>query len=326
MKRRHSKFKFSRFFLWFITLTIGVWLGLQLMPFLNIDIVFLNLLTIGLAIEFVSKIMQRVRYKNHIVVNKWFLFWMLMHSAFYYIASSIVGWLNIDNIILWLLLVGLIITLFTHIIWKIRINKTKFRIGTIVLLLLLFVFSSSTSNTSELTMDLETTSPGGSGILDSINNVIGSIGSITGSCPQIDIPIINHGHILADAPAFLPTDNIREYEGWQIKVEGFSARPTLIKKYTDIGINTIYCHKGNKKGENPSYFYCGGIDSGYVTYIVKTEISPDGTIGDTIEKSFVNIYNSDGKFIKTKCGKDPDSIYEDEFKDTMREIEDFFTF
>jgi len=51
-----------------------------------------------------------------------------------------------------------------------------------------------------------------------------------------------------------------------------------------------------------------------------------------IHKSFMNVYTRDGTFIKTICGPDPEDIVKkkeeeakSQFKQAMKEIDDFFT-
>jgi len=54
-------------------------------------------------------------------------------------------------------------------------------------------------------------------------------------------------------------------------------------------------------------------------------MNSDGTIGKTTKKSFVNIYTKDENFVKTICGKDPETIAEEDFKKQMKELDDLFS-
>jgi len=161
------------------------------------------------------------------------------------------------------------------------------------------------------------------------------------SCPQLDIPLLKGGlghyitemkdldmsenRFFQDKEKFeyyvqrdIENDTSDPQKGWEISV--YSASSLL-----GIEISKVYCHKGNVEGENPNYFYCDSGITGGIPYLSKTQMNPDGTIGKTIRKSFINVYDSDKKFIKTICGKSPEDIAEEEFKQTMRELDDFFS-
>ncbi|MAG08161.1 hypothetical protein CMO89_01705 [Candidatus Woesearchaeota archaeon] len=145
-------------------------------------------------------------------------------------------------------------------------------------------------------------------IFDSIKNMLPT--TVPNNCPQLDYPITRVG-----SGSYRPyVLDVKEHEGWNVR--GYR-------------LSTIHCYKGDEKGENSDYWYCGDL---YVTWgenadygvIQKTLINTDGTIGDTIMKSFSNIYDENMNFVKTVCGKDPDEIMEGSFKDTMKEMDDFF--
>ena len=116
----------------------------------------------------------------------------------------------------------------------------------------------------------------------------------------------------------LPSMNIKEFDGWTI---------APYDSNTVLGFNfgRIYCHKGNREGQNTNYWYCGDQSSQTtMAFMQKTLVNSDRTIGKTIKQSFVNVYDNDGHFIKTVCGEDPDKIAEREFKQQMNEIENMF--
>jgi hypothetical protein len=148
-----------------------------------------------------------------------------------------------------------------------------------------------------------------------VKNLTGKIiGNFLNECPQIDIPLKHNilGYYISN------TNNVDNYQnGWTISV--YSSAEGLVG-----GTDEVYCHKGDSEGENPTYFYCDTGMVGGISYIRKTKMNSDGTIGETIRKSFVNIYNGNSQFIKTICGKSPEEISEENFKETMREVEDFF--
>ena len=79
------------FFIWFATFSVGVFLSMLLLPFIQISNKLIMILFSGLIIELVSKIMQIFVYYRVFVVNKRFFFWVVMQSLCYFIASSFQG-------------------------------------------------------------------------------------------------------------------------------------------------------------------------------------------------------------------------------------------
>lgn len=110
--------------------------------------------------------------------------------------------------------------------------------------------------------------------------------------------------------------HVSTYNGWKISQYGITAQLT-----SAFSGDIIRCHKGNHEGQNPNYSYCGAIEyNDYMAYIEKTSMNSDGTIGKTLRKTFYNIYDNEGKFIKTVCGDDPDVVAERGVKQLVKEI------
>lgn len=95
-----------------------------------------------------------------------------------------------------------------------------------------------------------------------------------------------------------------------------------------LGFNfgKIYCHRGNKQGQNPNYLYCGDQSSQTtMAFMQKTMINSDGSIGKTVKQSFYNIYDENQQFVKTVCGDDPDKIAEREWEEFKQQAENFWS-
>jgi len=115
------------------------------------------------------------------------------------------------------------------------------------------------------------------------------------------------------------------FEGWEVKnydsanLFGLSVIPK------------IYCYGGKEEGQNPNHHYCGYWNNGDnwdmkdLIYMEKTFINSDGSIGKTIQKTFVNVYDKTGNYLKTICGPSPKDVSTGKFKGRMRDLDDFFS-
>jgi len=122
------------------------------------------------------------------------------------------------------------------------------------------------------------------------------------NCPQVNVSI--------EAESFSePTIQSRTYDGWSIKSEDFP----------------ITCRSGNKEGENIGYYYCGGVKSIFGiqminAYIEKTNISNDGSIGETYKYIIWNIYDENKQFVETQCTKYPENLEQERAKEFEKEM------
>ena len=122
-----------------------------------------------------------------------------------------------------------------------------------------------------------------------------------------------------EVEGLLPFMDVKEYNGWKIA-------PYNTNTMLGFNFGTIYCHEGNKQGQNPTYWYCGDQSSQTnMAFMQKTIINSDDSIGKTIKQSFYNIYDENQQFVKTICEKDPDDISEEKFRKTMGEFDNLFS-
>lgn len=103
------------------------------------------------------------------------------------------------------------------------------------------------------------------------------------------------------------------YYGWALRF--------YVNMFGSYDTGIIVCRLGSNKGENLNYYYC---DSGWsrsvntMPYLTKTLIKKDGTIGETLTISFFNVYDENGSFVRTFCGKSPEEIYSQIFENRIK--------
>ncbi len=188
-------------------------------------------------------------------------------------------------------------------------------------------------------------------VVDSLKKIFSQNSSMVkaenpNTCTQLDIPILQFSFYLdkyfgitnmkgitkngenITIPIGNP-DDVNEMEYYKNRLENndFSdpMKEWQIANYdTIVGIvpGSIVCEKGRSEGQNPNYYYCG-LEG--MAYMQKTFMNPDGTIGKTIRKTFVNIYDENKKFIKTLCGDDPSIVTDRNIKEVMKEWDRFFS-
>lgn len=342
-----DKIRFNdHFFAWAFFYAIAVFLSIQSIRFFNLSGSLSGIFLAGLIITLFSWIMYSFLYKNKFRLSKWFFIWLFTHSFNFWLIDLVLRKLTLTyEGFLYFLILGIVYHPITWIIkhkiyYKIRMNMQK-TIIIILILIVALIFASSQPFSEIQTSGLIGNNSFGFS-LNSLRNLFSLNLPLSNSCPQIDVPILLNkelGYYITNKNNINPKDTIyfdlesaqndflnrvgqeREdtQKGWKISVYNIAE---------SFGIKTdyVFCHKGNSEGENPDYFYCdsGGMGGG-IPYLSKTSVNSDGTIGKTIRKSFINVYDSDNKFIKTICGKSPEDIAEEEFKQTMREMDDFFS-
>ena len=281
----------KRFIKWWIIFIIAGFLAIKGTGYTNVENAFFVFLLSGLIIETTSKIAQKFIYSNNTFsVDKKYLMWIIFHSVIFSISTLVLDMIGIGSGFMYYVFMGLAITILTYIIWSFKIRRRRYNTAIVISLIILFIipylfFGATPSQTGEQDSTL------GSSIDNFINKITGGIKNIGGSgCPQIAVPFHDANGLLAIQP--------QVYDGWTIA--GYTPIPMMVEPI-------IFCHKGNREGENPSYTYCGGTDDD--AYMRKTETNSDGTIGKTIRKTFLNIYDENGMFIKTECGGDPTKIF-----------------
>lgn len=119
MKKIYSNL--FQFLIWWLTFSIGTFLALKVVLFINFPYKFMTILLAGLIIETIFKIMQTIfKYESKDHSNTTLLFWILIHSLSYFLMFYIViSLVYIDSLILHVLLIGLGITLITYFIQKV---------------------------------------------------------------------------------------------------------------------------------------------------------------------------------------------------------------
>jgi len=335
--------KFDDHFLaWVLIYSILVYIINLLLGLFNITPNFLVLLFAGFIIALGSWIFHSALYRNKFRLDSWFLLWIVTHSLIYGIIALVLSFIKIENQFIYYLLFGLIYHLITWVIkykiygeFRVKHRKTKMILIAIALIICLFFFSSLDMNSN---IQTSTSNPSSSSsILSNIKGIFSGIGSISG-CPQLDYSMEDNTDQYRSSNKYLPD---KVYGDWIVTSENYLTQVSnpLYSVVNEIsGGRSMYkitCSKGDEKGENPNYWYCGEtfipygsaeyLGSGGYAVIIKNQKNQDGTIGDTIVKTFVNVYDEDENFVKTICGKDPDTLREQAFKEAMREIDNFFS-
>ena len=245
--------------------------------------------------------------------------------------------------------------LFGWVIPQLNISRRKLLIIAIILFAVLILATAVYPKTKIVE---QTNFPLSSSFSNSLNSIFSNI--FPSSCPQIEIPLLeNKAHELRITKMYPAPINLTQVEYgaflFQIvqeysKVSWESAE--LIKEYYEIkyvngdgsdpqkgwdlsvysteilagfgSSSIVACREGKFKGENLNYYYCdsgNGLGKG-IPYLEKIDMNQDGTMGETIRKSFVNVYDSDKQFIKTVCGKPPEEIVEENIKQQIGEIKE----
>jgi hypothetical protein len=314
--------KFDDHFLsWVLIYAILAYVSESLLGFFNINNYFLILLFVGFVIALGSWVSYSTLYRNKFRLNVWFIVWTVTHSLSYWLIGLFLSIFAISAQFLYYLFFGFVFHLLTWFIkyklygkFKVKNKSSKLFLIVLGLVIILFFVSSTSINTDSY--NNQTVSEDSS-LLSKLKNLFNFVDLSPNSCPQIGVPMLLNtelGYYITN------TNNIEQLQdGWRISVYNIAEM---------FGIKTSYvsCHKGNTEGENPNYFYCdsGGLAGG-IPYLSKTSMNSDGTIGKTTEKSFINIYNGNNEFVKTICGKPPGEIAEEEFKQSMREMDEFFS-
>jgi hypothetical protein len=87
----NSNLTIKRIALWLVTFFIGVFLAKYLLSVVYLKNKIVVILFVGLIVEIVSKIMQKIVWKKNFNVNRYFLFWTLIHALGFWIASLSFG-------------------------------------------------------------------------------------------------------------------------------------------------------------------------------------------------------------------------------------------
>jgi hypothetical protein len=343
--KKKPKMKINDHFLaWIFIYSIGVFLSILGISYFNLESRLAGIFLGGLIITLFSGLMYSLLYNYKFRLNKWFFIWFFTHAFNFWLIDLFLKKLTLTyDGFLYFLIFGIIYHIITWLIkhkiyYKIKMNNLKTIIIILVIIIaLLFVSSQSFSGIQKDKINEN------SSFISNLKDLVSFNFKSSNNCPQIDVPFletqdksvysyyitnieeINSNSIISIEDAqkmFLIKVGERDIEdfqkGWEISVYDSS-------ELFGLKNSMVFCHKGKEEGENPNYFYCDSGITGGIPYLSKTQINPDGTIGKTIRKSFINIYGPERKFIKTICGEPPEDISEKEFKKTMREMDNFFS-
>lgn len=122
-KTKHSwKQQPKTFISYWIAFTIGYFLYTKLLPLILVNNIYAQFIIGGFIIELTAKILQLFLFnRNNIRLDKMFIVWGLIHSANIWVVLKVLEYLNlsISNVYVQFGLVGLGLTIVTHIVWKI---------------------------------------------------------------------------------------------------------------------------------------------------------------------------------------------------------------
>jgi uncharacterized membrane protein YbjE (DUF340 family) len=125
-KKSHKKenknnyiFSFKIFFIYGLTFSIGYWISTLFIPFIKTTNLLVLFLLVGLILELSAKVCQLFLYnKKKIIIDKWFIMWVLIHSVVAYGVLYLVKFVEITNKYLFILVVGFGIAIITNLIWR----------------------------------------------------------------------------------------------------------------------------------------------------------------------------------------------------------------
>lgn len=305
----------NHFLAWTLIFALTIWISNLIIINYGFSNTLIGVIIAGFILTFISWIMYSILYGNQFLINGWFILWVFTHSISFWLIGLILGNLLIAEGFIYFIIYGFLINIFTsmvkHKIYdKNKIKKKNKKIIAISIILITILVMASALEIPGLDSNIKNGgSFSGNPLIEKIKEFFSLSSFLVGkNCPQINVPMISSG------TGGGKKMGASEYDGW--KIRGYS-------------LYSIYCYKGNEKGENPNYWYCGDLkvtwgENADYGLMQKTLINSDRTIGKTIRKSFSNIYDENENFIKTVCGEDPDKLAEGEFKEIMTELDNFF--
>jgi len=123
-KGKTHLFSFKIFLIYGFTFSIGYWILTLIIPFIKTTSLIVVFLLLGLILELSAKVCQMFLYnKRRIIIDKWFILWVLIHSVVAYGVLYPVTLIEISNRYLFILIVGFGIAIVTHLIWRVMHRK-----------------------------------------------------------------------------------------------------------------------------------------------------------------------------------------------------------
>lgn len=103
-----------------ITFSLGFWVSILVMPFIKTSNLFVIYLLTGVMLELSAKICRMFLYNiPKVTLDKWFLIWVMIHSAVAYVVVYLIQKMSVSNQFLFILSVGFGIAIIAHIIWRV---------------------------------------------------------------------------------------------------------------------------------------------------------------------------------------------------------------
>ena len=317
----------DHFFAWAFIYSIGAFLSILLINYFSLNNSLIGIFLAGTTITLFSWIMYSFLYKDKFKLSRWFFIWLFTHSFNFWLIDLILRKLTLTyEGFFYFLLFGLIYHLLTWVIknkvyYKLEMNNPK-TIGLVLIFIIALLFISSQSFSEIQTIGISETNSLGSK-LSSLRNLLSFNLNLGNNCPQLPIPLLPDKRLWVEVMSQEESNN--SFEGWKVKkydsadLFGFSVIPR------------IYCYQGREDEQNPNHYYCGYWDNGDnwdmedLIYMEKTFMNPDGSLGKTIQKTFVNVYVENGNYLKTICGPSPEEVSTKKFKGRMRDLDSFFS-
>jgi hypothetical protein len=293
------------FLIWTVLHAISLLILSAVIPKFNIIDQAILVVSFGVGVTLIARLFKMLTRKQKLAIDSSFLFWCIVYVLGIQTYWAIIPVLGFTSIVVNLLVGGAVLSAFGQIlpVLEERATKRVLITGLILALIVLMLPKSSPYMVTEIA-----STPASSGsIFDGIKSIVSSI---TGSsCPQLKLPV----EVMKGVKFIAPGQN----NEW--KWRAYDA-PTELHIFS----SNIFCATGSLGGQNPNYLYCGATATTPMAYIEKTIIKSDGTIGETIRKSFTNVYSQEGQFLQTICGDDPDKIVKQEFDSMMNEFDEVF--
>ncbi|MFH1972346.1 MAG: hypothetical protein ABIJ18_02605 [archaeon] len=345
-KKKKKKLTFKWAVIWILIHAIVLYILYYVLDLLKIQNELINLFILGLGVTLIASNIKNIYYKQEVKINKWFLFWIIVNTFPIWLLSLLLGIMGLENQYLHVLVVGAGLFFVSFILNKIRKTNAKMIIISIIILIILFLFNSSVSL--------------GDGEGEVLSNTLGDISSsinealsFSNSCPQLPFVLqesgVPYNSVLISGTEEVSTitecsNEFVKYGANYCAIYGPGEFTNSVDYLTDgewtSATAELHCREAVYVGENTDYIYCDIGDETYnifsidsIPYIYKVKESSNIIQENNIErKSFTNIYDKSGMFIKTECGKDPLKIIEErekrgeqEIKQLINEMDSFFS-
>lgn len=285
--------------IWALLYALSIFWVMLLLNKINIPNYLVSLIIAGVVISLFSIVYKLFLHQNSAHLT-WYLFYSIAINTFnFWLFNLFAQTFNI-GLILNLIIGGMIfetVWQISHRVPKTRVNKIIFPAALILVLIVtnFYILEGEYSSVNALSQ-----SGANINLFDKLNSLFSKVNDAR--CPQLDIKI-SPDHMYIESQDYNRT-----------KIFCYNYRESLFGY--SISCQNIQCYKGmdkaNNAGLNIGYTYCGDRENlQNLAGFEKTIIHTDGTIGETVRRSFMNVYDENLNFIETKCGSNPDNIIKD---------------